>query len=530
MKFIYILEDDERIQKDLFDTLKNIDPKLCIRFFPSLEHFHNWLRVAMTEGPKALAAGGTPFIEDTQEKIAPTSTDELRLVIAKNEFFGTQNMGLVKRAQEFFLRKKICSEQEPTALILTAFEGPEFDIRLAEDRVINNVIFKPFDKLILKGHLEYALKGHHQVSSDTISSIKITSTIEMLKEVVIQSLSEVGFTSINNHEIRIGSMSKYYGEIFKSGDKKSAMAYCKSCREISPAEFRCEFIFLGLDNEQISQIRRHILQNKSHTSMELKNTHGKTTQILILDEDESLSLELTQLINDKFSNAVVYRYSHNAQLLSDLADKDTIHRQNLPTQFDMVIANYEFLEAEKQKFWDNLCKLFTDRAAKAGLPTAPPPDLYLVSRRKIPAEEMRDLSRWTKDVFFTLFDKSYIYKKLITHRSTLLNKTPTTLASLPEDVALKVANPVEITEISEAGLVMKYYRAIGIGSFREFILWRPDELENPEIIGTVNYSEPNKDGDKGVFNHFVFFGMKDYYLKHIRLWLREAYIKAKDKS
>ena len=89
MKFIFILEDDERIQKDLFETIKAIDPKLHIRFFASLADFHEWLKVALTEGPKSLANAGFRHALDTSDAIEPASTHELRLVIAKNEFLGT---------------------------------------------------------------------------------------------------------------------------------------------------------------------------------------------------------------------------------------------------------------------------------------------------------------------------------------------------------------------------------------------------------------------------------------------------------
>ncbi|MBO9667609.1 MAG: hypothetical protein J7501_12445, partial [Bdellovibrio sp.] len=194
MKFILILEDDERIKQDLFETLRSVDPKLHIRFFQDLAAFHEFLKVALTEGPNALAKAGTRHPLDTMEDITPSNTHELRLVIAKNEFLGVQNMGLIRRARDFFVRKKMCSDREPTALILTAFDSPDFDIKLAEERIINNVIFKPFDKLILKQHLEYALTGHHPVTETAVASIKISSTIEMLKEVEISSLSEIGFT------------------------------------------------------------------------------------------------------------------------------------------------------------------------------------------------------------------------------------------------------------------------------------------------------------------------------------------------
>lgn len=529
MKFIYILEDDERIQKDLFETLQNIDPKLSIRFFTDLAQFHEWLKIAVHEGAKALAQGGQKFRNDTSQDIEPSDTHELRLVVAKNEFLGVQNIGLIKRARDFFMRKKMCSEQEPTALILTAFDSPDFDISLAEERIINNVIFKPFDKLILKQHLEYALTGHHPVNTGTVASMKIQSTIEMLKDVHLHSLSEVGFTTMNNHEIKIGAITKYYSESFKSGNKKSVFAYCKSCKEISEKEFLCEFLFFGADNQQISQIRRNVLQDKKHGVNDVKNTHGTTMRILVLDEDVPLAMEVKNFLTDKFSNAEVYTYSHYGQLLSDLADKDTANRQQLPPQFDLIFANYDIFEIEREKRWEQIWQYLQDRATKHGVSLGARPDLHLVTRKKIQLDEIRALSTWVKEIFFAPFDKGYMLKKLLLQHSTLLNKETTTVATKADNSLLKVANPVEITQISEAGLVLKYYRAISIGAFREFVLWRPEESDTPEIIGTVNFHEKDKNADY-FLNHFVFFGMKDLYLKHIRLWLREAYIKAKDKG
>ncbi|MEN0058612.1 MAG: hypothetical protein AAGB31_07240 [Bdellovibrio sp.] len=531
MKFIYILEDDERTRKDLYETLKSIDPHLHIRFFLSLAQFHDWLKVALKDGAKALAQGGQKYQSDNSMDPNPSVTDELRLVIAKNEFLGVQNMGLLRRARDFFIRKKMCSEQEPTALILTAFDSPDFDIGLAEERIINNVIFKPFDKLILKQHIEYALTGHHPVQSTTVASMQIHSTIEMLKEVPLNTMSEVGFTTLNNHEIPLGSFSKYYSEIFRTDDKKSLYAYCKSCMELSPKEYLCEFHFFGADSKQISQIRRHILQNKGHQEQTLQNAPGgRKIQILVLDEDENAANDIKATLMEKMGNAQVYVYTLAAQMLSDIGDKDTVHRQQLPEKIDLVFASIETFEVEKKKRWEKICQSLKDRAKNKGFELKTLPDLYITSRKKIPVEEIKDLFSWAKEVFFLPFDKSYVFKKLLLQQSTLLNKESASLYSMTEKTSIKVANPVEITQISEAGLILKYYRSISIGSFREFILWRPKELETPEIIGTVNFNEKDKGGGAYFLNHFVFFGMKDHYLKHIRLWLLDAYIKTKDPS
>lgn len=529
MKFIYILEDDERIQKDLFETLRNIDPQLSIRFFLNLEQFHEWLKSAVHDGAKALAKGGAKYKDDTSEEIEPAEDHQLRLVIAKNEFLGVKNMGLIQRAREFFVRKKMCTAEDPTSLVITAFDSTDFNIGLAEERVINNVIFKPFDKLILKQHLEYALVGHHAVKTGTVASMQIKSTIEMLKEVSLNSISEVGFTTLNNHEIKVGALTKYYSEAFKTNDKRSVYAYCHSCKELAANEFLCEFLFFGADNNQVSQIRRNIFQNKTHQARELLNTHGPVLRILVLDEDVPLGIEVKNFLTEKMSNVDVHVYTHYGQFLSDLADKDTANRKELPPQFDMIFANYDVFEIEKKKRWEQICQYLQERATKHNVTLNSLPDLYLISKKKIQLDEMRDLGTYARDVFFTILDKGYVLKKLLVQHPKLLNKEATTVTDVIDNRTLKVANPVEITQISEAGLVIKYYRGISIGAFREFILWRPEELETPEIIGTVNFSEKEKGADFFT-NHFVFFGMKDYFLKHIRLWLREAYIKTKEKG
>ncbi|WP_413294197.1 hypothetical protein ACLSU7_03650 [Bdellovibrio sp. HCB185ZH] len=529
MKFILILEDDERTSQDLYESLKSIDPQLHIRFFKGLASFHEFLKVAVHEGAKALAQAGTKHPSDLSDLTEPSIADELRLVIAKDEFLGTQNMGLVRRARDFFIRKKMCSEQEPTALILTAFESPTFDIKLAEDRIINNVLYKPFDKLIIKEHLQYALTGHHPVTSSTLTAAKMSATIEMLKDIQLQSLSEIGFTSLNNHEIKIGAITKYYSDSFTSDSKKSLLAVCVACKEISIKEYLCTFQFVAADPGQIAKIRRDILQNKSHQSLDLQTPMGNLkTRIILLNDDEPLDIEFKTMLNQRFQNVEVFSYKSQGQLLSDLQDLDSKERQNPPLNPDLVIINYHMLDIEKEKTWNALVEKMKDRAKKHSTEWKETPQLIILSRTKITPPEVADMSRWCKDIYFTPLDKMYIAKKLITNFA-ITTVEPTTLPYVKDVLDAKVANPVEITQISEAGVVMKYHRAISTGAFREFILWRMEEHQNPEIIATVNYSEENKT-DSGYLNHFVFFGMKDAYLKHIRLWLVDAYIKSKEKD
>ncbi len=528
MKYILILEDDERIKKELFDTIKGIDPQFQIRFFKDLEQFHNWLKIAMNEGPLSLAKAGTNFSTDTSTS-SPNKEDTLRLVIAKDEFLGTQNMSLIRRARDFFIRKNLCTQFEPTSLVLTAFDSPSFDILLAEERIINNVIFKPFDKLILKQHLEFAIGGRHPLDGSTISTIQVSDKIEMLKRSHFVEINETGFTTKNNHAISIGAITKYYADIFTANTKRSILAYCNSCTQNGPEDFTCQFLFFAAEPAQATSIRKHILQNPKHQLLELKTQSAKAKTALILEEDINSGLELENLLKQKFSNIDTFVYSSMGQLLADLADKDTVHRKELPNHFDLLFANLSFMPlGEKDKSWEQFVQFCKERAKRRGSGDCNPAQIYLTSKKSLSAEEIRKHYPWSKDIFFYPLDRAYFSKKIFTLENSLISNESITNTSYQEEGVIKIANTVDISQISEAGLVMKYYRAIGIGSFREFILVRDNETESPEITGTCNFTEEVKGSNPPtVSNHFIFFGMRDHFLKHIRLWLRESYIRQK---
>jgi hypothetical protein len=529
-RFIYVLEDDERSQRDLLNTLKEIDPKLYVRFFNSLAEFHEWLKIAVHEGPNALAKGGRKHQSDTIPDVEASPTHQLRLVLAKNEFLGTQHLGLIRRAREFFLRKKICSVEEPTALLLMAFDNPSFDIKLAEDRIINNVIFKPFDMLILKLHLEYALTGHHPVKTDTLATMQISSKIEMLKDTAITKLTELSFFTLNNHEISIGATRKYYSEIFTTDEKKSVFATCSSCVEVAPKEFLCEFDFYGMDNKQIQNVRKYIQSFHHHSKTDHQNIKTQDVKILILNEVASDAENFQAYLSTRFTQAEYFTYSSFGQLQSDLQDKESAQKKTLPQKIDFVFATLDYFENEASKRWEQLKKNIDDRHKKYGIGPLPTlPCVYLFPNNKLTPDQVLEYSAWSRDIFFMPVDKAYFLKKVFCQNPQLGQAESVVMTAKEYKSQLKVANPVEITQISEAGVVLKYPRAMSIGSFREFILWRPTELEIPEIRGTVNYTEEDKSNAGSFLNHFVFFGMTDYYLKHIRLWLLDSYIQTKEK-
>lgn len=510
MKYIFVLEDESNFSEALFDTIKSIDSQYQVRFFKTLNEFHEWMKIAMTKGPLALAEGDVPA----------SAQDELRLIVAKNEILGTHNMDLIRRSQEFLIRKKFCTPEFPTAFILTAFDSPDFNILSAEEPIISNVIFKPFDKLILKQHFEFAIGGNQPLDGSTISAIVVSDKIEMLKRGQYESISEIGFTSVTNVEMTVGAMTKYYATAFQADSRKSIYAFCSSSIKTGPNTFANEFQFYAAEPAQIAKIRNLILQSSKVETVPILKKVGQPKNIVIVNDHIPQTQELRTLLQDKFVLVTVFPYANVEQLQADLP--------NIPENIDCVFASYELFETDKSKKWEAFCSVFQEEAKKRGTSLSKNPDLFIMSKKKLAPETFKELHEFAKDVFFAPLDRIYATKKISSFYEALALQKSTSISLIKEATKMKIATSADVKQISEAGLVMNYHRLIEIGSFREFILLRENEAESPEITGICNYNEEHKDAKSTISsNHFVFFGMRDHFLKHIRLWIRETYIRQK---
>lgn len=74
--------------------------------------------------------------------------------------------------------------EEPTAIIFTGFERPEFKIRDYErENYRTDIIYKPFDKLILQEHLFMALVGRRPAKASLVHKMKTSVEVEMIRRI-----------------------------------------------------------------------------------------------------------------------------------------------------------------------------------------------------------------------------------------------------------------------------------------------------------------------------------------------------------
>lgn len=539
MKYIYILENDQKFRDEMIEAIRKIDPQLMVRYFESLEEFAKWIKVVMMEGALAIPKGGTP--PPGQAENSGGGPPQLALVVSKNEFLGAKHMALLHKTRDLFIKKNLCTPEDPTSLVITSFESPDFDIKLVEDRIINNVIFKPFDKLILQQHLTFAIGGRHPPSSYSVHNMKTTAAIEMLKEVQIESLSDVGFVSISNRPIAAGSLAKYYSPAFISLKHKSMMALCYRCDphpEI-PDHFRCGFTFLAADSYQITNIRKDVRKKDAkafpyewHAPVSKEPVH-----IALICKEEELRDSFKNNIEKSFTNATVHLYAHMQEFVFSV-DHDLAKKENknidvatlppAPNSFHAIFSEDSLYEGAFKERWQSILETVQKKLRPPSGNPSGKIELFLISKKTHSDSEERALGEVLKDIFFLPMDALYMTKKMMVFMPQLSPVEVVNVPTVEQRHLAKAASPIEISEFSEAGLVMKYYRPITPGAFREFVLWLPHELDLPEFLATCNFAEESKNEKSLFFNHFVFFGMSDHFLKHIRRWILQNHVHSKE--
>ncbi|MBL7545908.1 MAG: hypothetical protein JNL11_18970 [Bdellovibrionaceae bacterium] len=631
--FAFVLEDEPKLQTQIFKALRKINPQVKVRFFRTLEEFSAWIALFVKDGISVIENAGFRLEEDTDiESIS--SEKVIRLLVCKAETLGSRSVSLVAKSVELFIRKNACTTEEKTSVVLTAFDREDFDIKSMESPFINNVIFKPFDSLILEEHMRFAFVGRKKPSEENFKSNKLEAQVEMVKDIPCAGFSDLGFITLSDRELRTGEVSKFYSDEFASDTLRSVMAKCvKSIARTGRNEtgYLCWMEYFGLDEGQIKKFRKELVNEFPASHMNARINDFKKN-ILIMEPVDGE--ELASSMRRFFPQSFAFSYSSWERFSFDAAPESTdfLVEKDIPVSFNFSIyldstgryfLNHEpysesdlvfgeifkdlkrkdwhhVLTAESKKTWlevfnvknvergkepiltiENVGKVFFVRLtqlkriqnegqmpqiqivlsalslaekiaflkSKSPLPSRVDVvvaseyfmnkilegGLYQNAKRILVTEKQisdKEKKRWAPlvhDVFTNPIDRNYLVKKIYLSFLEKFAWTVKHFNTTQKDI--QSAQQVQIDEISEAGLIFKYHRTLEVGSFRRFYLWTPNEFELRDYHANCNYFEQVKDG-KTVFyiHHYVFFGMTDFYLKNIRLWVRENYIQSKSKD
>lgn len=647
MKYVLVIEDDARFQREIAESLAKIDPKLNVRFFSSLPHFSEFVQKLIQNGPSGIHGVGFEVKpQDLAIEVDMSGEPELSLLICNEDLLGKGRMDLLKKTLELFLRKNLCTAEAPTGVVITAFEKEESPIKSYEFPFVNNVIMKPFDGLILQEHLTTALLGRRPVKASLVHRMKTRVEVEMIKDVEVESFSDIGFVTRSPREVRAGMVAKYYGELFDGTKRNFVHARCWKSEDHPqiPGQKRCWFTFFGTESQSHSEYRRKLNQLKPSDWREALASQKKNSQAALISSNEAPRRELKEKISS-YAQALSWKEFNTWSDFHSFVDPISFEgqqkeqswsgEQSLTVFFEASgkkilstepllegkpLFGYNFSELTQMDFLKLLdevsLKTWMKLIVQKKIPMGPDP-LFLVAGKE--GKHLIKAISFSEEVggdgvhhFKLIFSKADMNDKLDYYSEQETLKDPLGLVIIDQVIVqsvakevwdnfqevykkkfgqdiqwviltesqieetklretrsgvldihqsgvdflllarkinfflgqnfdenfkffasnspLSVANPIEIHELSESGLVMKYYRPISPGSFRKFVLPKASGGKVLEYLAACNYSEPDSSDKTTQLNYFVFFGITDAFLKNIRIWIRENYAAEKEKA
>lgn len=397
---------------------------------------------------------------------------------------------------------------------LTTYENKGASLNFLKSLNIFNVIFKPFDPLILKETIHLALQKGKLAKSLEMKSQKSSAFIGVLKEVELQAISELGFITISDAQIPKFGLTKYFSPLFAVGKKRSAWAQCISS-EPHPdksGHFLNKFQFFYAKKDFLNQIRKYVISMKpqeiSSASWQLGvgKPLGKNIKIGFIG--------MHDIETDSFYKEIQNRFKNLDLEFLDCEKMDTWPKVS---DHNIVLNSTELqMELIKTHFKDGTSFLWTPKS-------------------EIKEETLKELvAGGYREIFPAPLDRSYFYKKLKVHASELIPKEEMHLSSVSCHEIIKAANTIKLSEVNEVYINFLYSRELEMHSFREFIFITGNEENAIEIPAFCHFKEKAQNvqaGDKNIFFHqFVFYAMTDHFQKEIRVWLLQNYIQQNKKE
>lgn len=488
-----VIDHEQKSIEFISEALKSIDPQCQIEAFLSEKEFN--------------------------EKITSLIVDDNRSAVDVYFDFDTiildHSLNLNKDWPVKIHELKSQNAKRDAPIIFCGYEeGHATSIQHLKLLDIYNFIFKPFDMLILKESINIAAKPQKRAQTLEIKSQQASSMVASLKQVDLQSISELGFVTLSDSEIPKGSLAKYFSPLFINGKKQSVWAQCLISlpHPQKPGIFINKFQYYGSDQTFLNIIRKYARDHKAdETSSALWNLNPPKEitpqKMAVIGQDNDETKNFIQEIKNHYSNLDVELVKVDPQAKS----ANQVYSHN-------IVLNLTEIKHE------SLAKFFSQTAV-----------YFLLFQNPLKDDEIKAHSAVYRDIFPKPLDRSYFYKKLKIHFNPLKETDQSHLINVTTKEKLKVANIVKISEICELFLTITYSRELSFKSFREFVFIGDDETQAIELPAFCHFvdstgASKGQDGKASITHQFVFFAMTDHYLKQIRLWLLQNYINKNQKD
>lgn len=305
MEVAIVLEDqtDDFVQLDRI--IHTINTKAVILRFKTVIEFANW------------------FSQFVQEP--PEENYQVMLMVSDFRILGANHISLFQKINTFMAKMGFLPEGKTRIpLLISARDVEGFDSRLFQHPIFDNIVFKPFDASVCRGKIDWALFGTEAIQKEELQKQKPVSPLEMLKDIEIDNVTEIGFRTVGLKRIEVGKLAKYYIESLKSlGDDYGLYATCTHVTEIPgpTPQYTCLFSYFGLDRERARKIRLIIGEAKgtvpAQTQMKAPPTGAKSGVVLIGQSKEQAK-RLESALDASFKNLDVVSFPNFTDFYTEI--------------------------------------------------------------------------------------------------------------------------------------------------------------------------------------------------------------------
>lgn len=492
-----MIEEDPTAQNEIAEALAKVDPKAQVISFTKSQDFLAWMLKIQAHEP------------DVQP---PVPQDRFLGLITSITSWRFRDLRLIGKFKALFVQRGFAKTEAELFVIFTSYESPNFRIKRYEYRSVNNVVFKPFDKVVLEQVLQIAFEGAKPLKSKVTHTQKSDAEIEMLKEIRLTAIGELGFRTVANQQIEVGSIAKYYADFLATPHHRSALAQTVTCTPTSDKSlWNIELRFYALDQIQTFNIQN--LARKGNGRRTLPGPGSGSFEFVFVEFHGSSNVQDVRPTLERF-------YDHKMTTVPSLTDLDRHMESAHHAANCFLFIDHSHLAGNELQEIERLRTTWKDRGLS----------IFVLSSKFFDERFELELSSHCEDIYYAPFNRSYIAKGLKLKWPELHNREELYETFHVEDQLLHVSNPVQLIEVSEAGLVIDYHREIHLGSFREFHFTMPNELEVPPLVAQCIFTRPVAEKKERFECHFAFFGIRDHELKFIRRWMLNRYVGEKSKE
>lgn len=337
MSQIIIIEQDPRYISTLQTMLKDIDKDAKFLVFSNMNQFIE----SYKQGMDAIKSGKT---EKPKEESDGIDFLTLKLIVADIQLTQKIEMSLWHKFEEFTrsYQKKNGVKKTSVKFLYMGYDdnGGHFLPEKYCGKGIFNLIIKPFDALLVKQYLKMALTPDGPINIEDMYSQKTDSFIEIIKDINIELLTELGFRTSSNRPIETSKIARYYGSPFEGKESDSVFAYCYANYKhaTNPPTYTCSFSYLGIPLEQLNAIRRTLKLNKKTIEHHFPSKETVLGSAIILSKDKELIERYSNLFHERFQCLDIFQFGSVLDLYDclppekkatvDMGKKSELHPSN----------------------------------------------------------------------------------------------------------------------------------------------------------------------------------------------------------